>query len=149
MHHVTARSIAAEHIFRDSGDNVTGIRILSELVSDGFLVCHAFCFMPTHYHLFATFTNVSTVIHKLNRRYAVAFNRRHRRRGHVFDSPFSRTEVTTSGVGQLARYIALNPPDHERWPYASYPALIGTPTGLLVRRPGPDPRDVRERRRLP
>ena len=127
MHHVAARSIAGEHIFKDSGDYTTGIRILAELVSGSLLSCHAFCFMPTHYHLYGTFPDVSVAIHKLNRRYAVAYNRRYRRRGHVFDSPFSRKEVEREWqVRHLARYIALNPPAPEQWPYASYPGLIGT-----------------------
>jgi hypothetical protein len=115
-----------EHIFKDTGDYTTGIGILAQLVSAGELVCHMFCFMPTHYHVFGTFRDVSVAIHTLNRRYAVAYNRRYRRRGHV-DSPFSRTEVQTLPHARyLGRYIALNPPDHERWPYASYPGLIGT-----------------------
>ena len=63
MHHVTARSITEERIFRDSGDFATGIRILAELVDDGFVVCHQFCFMPTHYHLLGTFVDVSAAIH--------------------------------------------------------------------------------------
>lgn len=127
MHHVTARSIAEEHIFKDTGDYATGIRILAELVSDGVLICHAFCFMPTHYHLYGTFPDVSRAIHKLNRRYAVAYNRRYARRGHVFDSRFSRTPVEhESQARYLARYIALNPPEPEQWSYASYPGLIGT-----------------------
>jgi len=126
MHHVTSRSIAEEHIFRDSGDYATGIRILAELVKDGLLVCHQFCFMPTHYHVFGTFTSVSNAIHRLNRRYATAFNKRYRRRGHVFDSPFTRIEVETEAhLVQLPRYIALNPREYETWPYSSYPGMIG------------------------
>jgi putative transposase len=126
MHHVTTRSIAEEHIFKDSGDYATGINILAGIVAEGLLVCHEFCFMPTHYHVFGTFSDLSRAIHKLNRRYATRFNRRHGRRGHVFDSPFSRTEVTTDAYFlQAARYIALNPPDYENWPYSSYPGLIG------------------------
>ena len=126
MHHVTTRSIAEEHIFRDSGDYAACITIFASLVDEGFFVCHAFCIMPTHYHLYCTFANVSTAIHKLNRRYAKKFNKRYGRRGHVFDSPFSRTEVTTeSHYLELPRYIALNPRDYETWPYSSYPGLIG------------------------
>ena len=53
--HVTARSIAEEHIFRDDRDYLAGVQILAELVAEGFLVCHDFCFMPTHYHLFGSF----------------------------------------------------------------------------------------------
>ncbi|HZP72178.1 MAG TPA: hypothetical protein VFA97_02255 [Gaiellaceae bacterium] len=127
MHHATTRSIAEERIFKDAGDYATGITILAELVKAGLLACHAFCFMPTHYHVYGTLEDVSTAIHKLNRRYAVAFNHRYRRRGHVFDSPFSRTEVETERhYMELPRYVALNPPNHETWPYSSYPGLIGT-----------------------
>jgi putative transposase len=126
MHHATARSIAEEHIFKDSGDYVTGIRLLAELVDAGFLACHAFCFMPTHYHLYATFEDVEKAMHKLNRRYAVAYNRRYRRRGHVFDSPYKAIELTSERhFVALPRYIALNPPNYESWPYSSYPGLIG------------------------
>jgi len=96
VHHVCARSIAEEHIFKDSGDYVVGIRLLADLVRDGFVICHAFCFMPTHYHLYGTFEDVSAAIHRFNRSYAVAYNRRYRRRGHVFDSPFSRLGPTAA-----------------------------------------------------
>ena len=126
MHHVTTRSIAEELVFREGWDYATGIRILAELVGSGELACHAFCSMPTHFHVLGTFGDVSRAIHKLNRRYAVAFNRRYRRRGHVFDSPFSRTEITSElQFRRTARYIALNPPDHETWSYASYPGQVG------------------------
>jgi REP-associated tyrosine transposase len=126
MHHVTTRSIAEEKIFKDSGDYATGIRILAGLVRDGLLVCHQFCFMPTHYHLFGTFFDVPEAIHKLNRRYAVAFNRRYRRRGHVFDSPYRRIPIETlRHFRHLPCYIALNPPNHEWWPYGSYAGMIG------------------------
>jgi putative transposase len=127
MHHVTTRSIAEERIFRDSGDFAAAITILGDLVARDVLVCHAFCFMPTHYHLYATFSDVSQAIHALNRRYALAYNRRYGRRGHVFDSPFSRKEVASeSQARNLLRYIALNPKHHETWPYSSYPGAIGT-----------------------
>jgi len=138
MHHVAARSIAGEHIFKDIGDYTTAIGILAGLVADGFLACHAFCFMPTHYHLYATFDDVSTTIHKLNRRYAVAFNRRYRRRGHVFDSPFARKPVEHEWQARrLAAYIALNPPNPEQWPFASYPGLIGARPAFSFVDPSP------------
>lgn len=127
MHHVTTRSIAEEHIFKDGGDYATGITQLAGLVSEGVAVVHAFCFMPTHYHVLGTFTDVKAFTHKLNRRYAVAYNRRYKRRGHVFDSPPSVTLVESSRhLRNALRYIALNPPEHESWAYSSYPGLVGT-----------------------
>src|SRR4051812_28462787 len=126
MHHVAARSIAEEAIFRDGGDYATGIRILAGLVRSRHLQCHAFCFMPTHYHVLGTFEDVSTAIHRLNRAYAVAYNGRYRRRGHVFDSPFSRTPIESARQARnTVAYIALNPEDPEAWPYSSYVGAIG------------------------
>jgi len=138
MHHVPARSIAGERIFKDAGDYTTAIGILARVVADGLVVCHAFCFMPTHYHLYGTFPDVSKAIHTLNRRYAVSFNRRYGRRGHVFDSPFSRKPVEHEWQARrLARYIALNPADPEGWSYASYPGLIGTRPAFSFVDPAP------------
>jgi REP element-mobilizing transposase RayT len=53
--HVTARSVAEEHIFRDDRDYRAGVKIIEELTAERFLVPHGFCLMPTHYHLLATF----------------------------------------------------------------------------------------------
>jgi len=126
VHHITTRSIAEEHIFKDGGDYATGVTLLAGLVADGVADVHAFCVMPTHYHVLGTFTDVTTFIHKLNRRYAVAYNRRYKRRGHVFDSPPSVTPVVSlRHLRNALRYIALNPSDHETWPYSSYPGLVG------------------------
>ena len=126
VHHVTTRSIAEERIFKDGGDFTTGVTLLGGLVKAGLLLCHAFCFMPTHYHVLGTFDDVTKFVHKLNRRYAVAYNRRYRRRGHVFDSPPSVTPVESDRhLRNALRYIALNPSGHEDWAYSSYPGLVG------------------------
>ena len=88
--------------------------------------------MPTHYHLFGWFEDnmLSTAIHRLNRRYAVAFNGRYKRRGHVFDSPFTSTEVTSEQHAyHLPDYIAENPP-RRPWPWSSYDATFDFVTPL-------------------
>ena len=122
LFHVMARSNAEEHIFRDDRDYHAGIHILGELARAGFFRCHSFCFMPTHYHLFASFEEnmLSDAIHRLNRRYASGFNRRHGRRGKVFDNPFTAVEVRTEGhYAYLPDYIAENPP-RRPWPWSSF-----------------------------
>jgi REP element-mobilizing transposase RayT len=121
LFHVTARSIAEEHIFRDDRDYHAGVQILAELVTDKFLVCHDFCLMPTHYHLIGSFEEnmLKRAIHRLNRRYASGFNRRHRRRGHVFDSPYRSVEIVTEAHAfRLPDYLAENPP-RRPWPWSS------------------------------
>jgi REP element-mobilizing transposase RayT len=120
--HVTARSIAEEHIFQDHRDYHHGIQIIAELVTERFLVCHGFCFMPTHYHLIASFENdkLTPAIRRLNRRYAGGFNRRHGRRGHVFDSPYTASEVVQEGHAyRLPNYVAENPA-RRPWPWSSF-----------------------------
>jgi REP element-mobilizing transposase RayT len=122
LFHVTARSIAEEHIFRDDRDYLAGIQILADLTAKEFFVCHGFCFMPTHYHLLASFEEgmLKTALHHLNRRYAVGFNRRHRRRGHVFDSPYTSVFVEEERHAEwVPEYIAENPP-RRPWPWSSY-----------------------------
>jgi putative transposase len=123
-YHVTSRSIAEEHIFRDNRDYHAGIQILAELASANFFACLGFCLMPTHYHLFAWFDEemLTGTIHLLNRRYAGGFNRRHSRRGHVFDSPFTAIPVEDDvHFRWLDEYIANNPPERP-WPWSSYDA---------------------------
>jgi putative transposase len=122
LFHVTSRSIAEEHIFRDERDYIAGIQILAELCTEGFVICHGFCFMPTHYHLLGSFQEdmLKVAIHRLNRRYAGGFNRRHGRRGHVFDSPYASVYVDTERhADYLPEYIAENPP-YRPWPWSSY-----------------------------
>ena len=122
--HVTARSIAEEHIFRDDRDYRAGVRMIAELVTEEFMECHGFCLMPTHYHLLATFRDemLKAAARRLNRRYAGSFNWRHGRRGHVFDSPYVSVEVTSEAHAyRLPDYIAENPP-RRPWPWSSYDA---------------------------
>jgi len=91
-------------------------------VRERFFVCHGFCLMPTHYHLLASFDEgrLEQGIHRLNRRYAGGFNRRHRRRGHVFDSPYASIHVEREAhADHLPEYIADNPP-YRPWPWSSY-----------------------------
>jgi putative transposase len=124
LFHVTARSVAEEHIFRDDRDYLSGVHLIAALAARATIVCHGFCVMPTHYHLFATFGEgaLTAAIRDLNRRYASGFNRRHKRRGHVFDSPFASVEVTEeSHAFRLVDYIAENPPTRP-WPWSSYDA---------------------------
>ena len=121
IYHVMSRSIAEEHIFRDERDYHSGVQIIAELATEKFFVCHEFCLMPTHYHLFGSFEEkmLEAAIHRLNRRYAVGFNRRHGRRGHVFDSPYVSVEVTTERHAfRLQEYLAENPP-RRPWPWSS------------------------------
>ena len=82
--------------------------------TEGFLVCHGFCLMPTHYHLLGSFEDdmLTPAIHRLNRRYARRLQPATRRRGHVFDSPYSARVVRRRrrALSAARQYVAANPP---------------------------------------
>ena len=118
-YHLTTRSIAEERIFRADADYVDFLTLLAPLD----WTCHAFCVMPTHYHLLATVRDdeLASLMHKLNRRYASRFNRRNARRGRVFDGPYRSVSVAShSHLLWLARYIAQNPHRPTEWAWSSF-----------------------------
>jgi putative transposase len=142
---VTSRSNAEERIFRDDRDYHAGVQIIGELAVAGSFRCYGFCLMPTHYHLFGWFEEdaLTPSIHQLNRRYAVGFNRRHGRRGKVFDSPFTAVEVTDEDHWERLRYYIAAKPPTRPWPWSSFDHEFG-----FVAKYGPgwmlEPRETRE-----
>ena len=98
------------------------------------LRCHAWCYLPNHFHLLLTsqLGNISKAMHWHGTCAAQAFNERHERSGHVYQSRFeSRVVESDRYFRQLTRYIPLNPvkaglcsSPHE-WPWSSYAATAG------------------------
>ena len=69
---------------------------------------------------------------RLNGNYAQSFNRRHRGRGHVFESRYASVLVESDAhLRWLFRFLAWNPvnadlcDDPRDWPWSSYPRLLG------------------------
>lgn len=121
VYHVTARSIAEERIFRVTADFVEFVTLLGAAARA--FTCHAFCVMPTHYHVLGTYPDGGPrpTTYRLNRSYAIAFNRRHARRGHVFDSPYASVPVLRDEhLKWLVPYIAQNPPAPQAWQWSSF-----------------------------
>jgi len=98
--------------------------------------------MTTHYHVVLELNEptLSSGLRYLNGAYARHFNRRYRRRGHVFEARF-RSSIVESEAHRLevARYIALNPTRAnicrapEEYPWCGYGAIIGLfPADLVV-----------------
>lgn len=94
--------------------------------------------METHYHLLLQEGDVplSKGMRLLNGRYVTAYNRRHGRRGHLFEARYRDTPIRDEGHLMTAvRYLARNPLEAgacaraEDWPWSSYPQLIGVSRG--------------------
>ncbi len=113
--HLTARGVDDQPIFIDELDRfafLSLLRTVSERV--GWRVV-AWCLLDTHYHLLvivgpAAEPRVSWGMQTLNSVYAREFNRRHRRRGHVFGERFTDTLVATDAhLDAAVGYILANP----------------------------------------
>lgn len=135
LYHVTSRGNAGADIFADDADRRFFLGLLARVVGRFAWLCHAFCLMGNHYHLLLETPrpNLSRGMRSLNSVYAQAFNRRWRRRGHVFQGRFHAVLVEKERhLLELARYVVLNPvrarlvPAAEAWPWSSYRAAVGT-----------------------
>jgi REP-associated tyrosine transposase len=95
--------------------------------------CLAFCQLTTHYHLVVetTLPDLAVGIKRLNQCYAQSFNRRHRRKGHLFESRYS--SIVIADQAQLSTtlgYVHLNPAragicsDPADWEWCSFAQTV-------------------------
>jgi putative transposase len=133
-HHVMSRGNDGITIFHDDGDHELFLGLLAEEIVRSRWVLHDYCLMGNHYHLKIETPEctLSTGMHRLLGRYAQRFNRRHQRRGHLFEARFKNVLVEEDAYGlELSRYIALNPvrahlvKRPEEWKWSSYAARAG------------------------
>jgi len=77
---------------------------------------HAFCLMQNHYHLLASplvGSGLPLFMQKLNGGYSRYFNRKHKRRGSLFESRYKAIKVINeSHFIHLPFYVHLNPLDY-------------------------------------
>ncbi len=88
LHHVMARGLDRQTIFRNDRDREDFVRRLADLAHAGALVVYAWALLPNHFHLLVRTANrpLPRAMRSLLTGYAGAFNRRHRRSGHLFQN---------------------------------------------------------------
>ncbi len=134
VHHVMARGHERGSVFRDDVDRVRWLQLLGLAAGQAHWDVHAYCLMGNHYHLLVETpeAGLSEGLHDLNSRFAQWFNRRHKRRGHLFEGRFRAILVQKDAhLLELARYIVLNPVRAGLaraagdWRWSSYRATAG------------------------
>ncbi|HJT21285.1 MAG TPA: transposase [Nitrospira sp.] len=138
VYHVTSRGNARQAIVLDDRDRTAFLTLLAHVIERFGWLCHAYCLMDNHYHLLIETpkANLSQGMRQLNGRYTQAFNRRHRRAGHLFQGRFTAILVEKEAhLLELCRYVVLNPVRanmvaHPRdWAWSSYRGTAGHLTG--------------------
>ena len=112
FHHVMFRGVNGENIFLDDRDKARFCLLLQESCEKHHLAVHGFCLMSNHMHLILLPKNESfqSGIHAFAFRYAQYFNRRHKRRGYLFQGRYKSIIVEDGEyLKRLIRYIHLNP----------------------------------------
>jgi REP element-mobilizing transposase RayT len=125
-------------IYLDDHDRRRFLDVLEDVVSRFRWLCHTYCLMSNHFHLLVTTPSpsIASGMQRLNGLYAQSFNRRHSRKGHLFEGRYAaRIVASERHLLESRRYIVLNPVRAELcgspadWPWSSYRALAGLDAG--------------------
>lgn len=137
LHHIIARGIEKRVIFADDTDRNDFLNRLGKILTETATPCYAWALLPNHFHLLLRTADVSisTVLRRLLTGYAMGFNYRHGRSGHLFQNRYKSILCQEDPyLKELVRYIHLNPlrakivPDFKsltHYPYCGHSAVMG------------------------
>jgi len=137
LHHIICRGIEQRPIFKDDFDRDRFVERLGAILQETSTPCYAWALIPNHFHLLIRtgLVPVATVMRRLLTGYAVSFNHRHRRRGHLFQNRYKSILCQEDPyLLELVRYIHLNPiraglvaelNSLDRYPYSGHSRMMG------------------------
>ena len=138
LHHVMVRGIERTTIFRDEADRTDFLARLAHAVEQGQWMVYAWALLPNHTHFLVETGGqpLATTMRRLLTGYAVNFNHRHKRVGHLFQNRYRSIVVERDPyLLELVRYLHLNPLRAtlvptlralDRYPWTGHSALLGT-----------------------
>jgi putative transposase len=112
LHHVMGRGIERTNIFRIDRDREDFLKRLADQCMEGSLIVYAWCLLSNHFHLLVRTGRqpIFRSMKKLLTGYAVNFNLRHKRTGHLFQNRYKSIICEDDPyLLELTRYIHLNP----------------------------------------
>ena len=112
LHHVIIRGIEQRQIVDDDKDRKDFVHRLGTLALETKTAIYAWALMTNHAHILLRSgpLGLSKYMKRFLTGYAIFYNRRHRRHGHLFQNRFKSILVEEDSYFQeLVRYIHLNP----------------------------------------
>lgn len=143
-YHIYARGANKQQIFIDEQDFVYFLSLIkrylspkvskstrgvafSKLYDDIHLV--AFCLMKNHFHMLVYQMNeksMTRLMRGVMSSYGSYFNKKYHRVGHLFESSYRASRISTeSYLLHISRYIHLNPDNWQSYPYSSLSSYLG------------------------
>ena len=142
-YHIYARGANKQKIFLDDADFTYFLALLKRHLSHErtktyrgveFLKLYeninllTYCLMQNHFHLLVFQINehaMSNLMRRIMTAYGQYFNKKYHRVGHVFESCYRASRVSSdSYLLHISRYIHLNPKDWRSYPYSSLSSYI-------------------------
>jgi len=137
LQHVMARGIERRKLFRNDKDRKAFLDRLADILEETQTQCYAWALIPNHFHLLLRTgpTPLSKVMRRLMTGYAVTFNKRHKRSGHLFQNRYKSIVCDEDPyLLELIRYIHLNPlrarlvrnlKELDKYPWSGHSAILG------------------------
>ena len=137
LHHIMVRGNDRAKIFRDNEDKAKFLARLGKIVEETRCAVYAWVLMDNHIHLLfrSGEKGISAVMRKVLTWYAIYFNRRHRRTGHLFENRYKSILCEEDRyLLALIQYIHLNPVragmvttiiELDRYPWCGHSAVMG------------------------
>ena len=109
---MTCRGTGGTFVFLDDLDRGAFTFVLKQAAERFGLRVIAWCLLGTHFHVIVECRReqLSLAMHRLNSIYAQRFNKRHSRRGHLFEERFSAWLIDTEEhLHSAVNYVVENP----------------------------------------
>ncbi len=137
LHHIIVRGIERRKIVDDDKDRKNFVDRMGKLALETDTAVYAWALLTNHAHILLRSgpLGLSKYMKRLLTGYAVSYNRKHRRHGHLFQNRFKSIVVEEDPYFQeLVRYIHLNPlrarvidsfTKLERYPWCGHAIILG------------------------
>lgn len=135
IYHVMCKSITEVALFKDAEDKKKYLSLVKKYKALYNFRLYGYCLMDNHLHLIidANGSDISKVMHGINFSYAMYFNKKHERDGHLFRDRFKSIIVANDRyLKTLSLYIHNNPTDMldykncpEQYAFSSLSIFIG------------------------
>ncbi|WP_304519730.1 transposase [Clostridium estertheticum] len=136
--HIMCKSISEVTLFKDDEDKKRYLLLIKKYKTLHNFKLYGYCLMDNHAHLMidANGCDISKIMHGINFSYAMYFNRKYKREGHLFKDRFkSKIVYSDRYLRTLSLYVHNNPTDiieykdsPEKYTFSSLSIFLGKTT---------------------
>lgn len=112
VHHVVARGCARTKLFLNNSEKIQYLERFSKVAEEEKVLVHGYCLMDNHVHFILTPTTpdgLAKLFQRVHTWWAIVFNRRHNRVGHLFQNRYFSSPLGEDHYWAALRYVEVNP----------------------------------------